>query len=175
MAGSFRVAETRTHLRLEFDADILEPVDRLAALVGIQAGDIHIERAVPFGIRREPLEHFVGRKLDARILLKARAPSTQDAIAQRRIAADLFGLFEHHDARAVFSRLDGGGVTACSRADHHDVDLFVPGQLFIGAALRGASAQHGRCSGARRHREARAEKSPAAQSLRILHSDYPPS
>lgn len=44
---------------LERNAQLFEPVDGLAALVGVQTGHLRIDRTEPLGMRHEPVVDLV--------------------------------------------------------------------------------------------------------------------
>ena len=71
------------------------------------------------------LQHVRGKALcrivNAELLLHGRSRHRHEPLRDSGVAADASHLFEHDDAPACFSRLNGGGKAGRARAHDHDV------------------------------------------------------
>ena len=169
----FGVPEQRPYFLQERHAHLLQPIDRLSALVGQHARDGGILRSVPFGMRHEPFVHVVSRDVDALRGSQLRAVPAQDAVAKRGVAAHGARLLQKDDTRARVRRLDGRRMTARSSADHHDIGFLIPSRIAVGAfgplGRRSATARQQRGGGhAHGTRKRRPHESAARHALAFL-------
>ena len=120
------VAEARGDLLDERHADFLQPVDRLAAFVGENAGHLGVLRAVPIGMAHEPVVYLICGDVDPLCLCELGSPAAEDTVAQRRIAADDVGLLEHDNACACVRCFNCSRKACAARAYDNHVGFLAP-------------------------------------------------
>ena len=83
--------------------------------------------------------HQFGRVLVPLLLLHRSARNAHDSAVDDGISADGAHLFEHANGSTGLTGFDGGGETGKTRADHDDVESFVPllGHGFEGGCVSG--------------------------------------